>query len=117
MGAVLSSRRRVAVSAGLAAAVAVMAAVLKMRAAKNKAAVGDDTQAAKPKLPSDASVIGELLWPKFGQGGLAGRGQLQMIAMLLLAIVRTYLSHRLTLLNRDIEFAKQALNTKVFIDL
>ena len=115
MGALLSSlprgRRRLAAGAVLALAAAA-AAVLQQRRRRQKRALD-----ATPKPPSDAKVIGELLWPKWGHGGIAGRGQVQMLVMLALAAVRTYISHIMTLYNRDIEFAKQALNTPMFAAL
>lgn len=114
MGALLSTGRRRGVSLGagllVLAAVALAGVVQRRRRFSSKRAEG-------PTAPSDAQVIGELIWPRWGQRGIAGRGQVQMLIMLSLAAVRTYISHVMTLYNRDIEFAKQALNTPMFASL
>ena len=93
MGAALSSpRRRLAV--GVLALAAAAALLLRSRKRALKADAQED---AKPQGPSDAKRIGAVLWPRWGQRGEAGRGQVQMVLMLLLAAVRTYLSHMMTL--------------------
>lgn len=93
MGAALSSpRRRLAV--GVLALAAAAALLLRSRKRALKADAEED---AKPQGPSDAKRIGAVLWPRWGRRGEAGRGQVQMVLMLLLAAVRTYLSHMMTL--------------------
>ena len=96
MGAALSSPRRRLAAGGVLALAA--AAALLLRARKKRALQADDAEEnAKPTGPSDAKRIGAVLWPRWGQRGEAGRGQVQMVLMLLLAAVRTYLSHMMTL--------------------
>jgi ABC-type uncharacterized transport system fused permease/ATPase subunit len=71
-----------------------------------------------PKKPSsDTSQIGALLWPKLTKGGEAGRGKWQMVGMTLLAAVRTFISHQMTLYNQKIAYNLQALNTVAFFSL
>ena len=95
MGAALSSPRR-RLAAGGALALAAAAAALLLRSRK-RALKADAEEDAKPQGPSDAKRIGAVLWPRWGRRGEAGRGQVQMVLMLLLAAVRTYLSHMMTL--------------------
>ena len=98
MGAALSSPRR-RLAAGGVLVLAAAAAALLLRARKKRALKANDAdeEDASPKGPSDAKRIGAVLWPRWGQRGEAGRGQVQMMLMLLLAAVRTYLSHMMTL--------------------
>ena len=97
MGAALSSPRRRLAAVGVLALAAAAAALL-LRARKKRALQADGAEEdAKPTGPSDAKRIGAVLWPRWGQRGEAGRGQVQMVLMLLLAAVRTYLSHMMTL--------------------
>jgi len=99
MGAALSSPRRRLAAVGVLALAAAAAAALLLRARKKRALKANDAdeEDARPKGPSDAKRIGAVLWPRWGQRGEAGRGQVQMMLMLLLAAVRTYLSHMMTL--------------------